>query len=133
MYLAWRLLETGRRADPAAFYVLWLVELFNFTSLVFLAFYGWAWSRPARPPATPGHSVDVFVATYDEPLEVLEATLAGCAALSYPHETFLLDDGRRWEMAALAAEWGAQWITRPDNSHAKAATSTTPFPAPAAS
>jgi cellulose synthase/poly-beta-1,6-N-acetylglucosamine synthase-like glycosyltransferase len=88
---------------------------------------------PGTPAGHAGHSVDVFVATYDEPLEVLEATLAGCAALSYPHETFLLDDGRRWEMAALAAEWGAQWITRPDNSHAKAATSTTPFPAPAAS
>ena len=120
VYLAWRLLETGRRADPASFYVLWLVELFNFASLVFLAFYGWAWSRPARPAATPGHSVDVLIATYDEPLEVLEATLAGCAALSYPHETFLLDDGRRREVAALAAEWGAKWITRPDNSHAKA-------------
>jgi len=51
---------------------------------------------------------------------VVEATLAGCAALRYPHETYLLDDGRRLEMAALAGEWGAHWITRPDNSHAKA-------------
>jgi cellulose synthase (UDP-forming) len=119
-YLGWRLLETGRAANPEAFYVLWFVELYNFTSLVFLAFYGWRWSEPRRPPATPGYRVDVFVATYDESREVVEATLAGCAALRYPHETYLLDDGRRSEMELLAGEWGAHWISRPDNSHAKA-------------
>ena len=120
VYLAWRLIETGRGVSPAAFYALWLVELYNFVSLAFLAFYGWSWSEPTRPPATPGRSIDVFVATYNEPLDVVEATLAGCAALRYPHETYLLDDGNRWEMAALAEEWGAHWLTRPDNSHAKA-------------
>jgi len=119
-YLGWRLLETGRAANPEAFYVLWFVELYNFTSLVFLAFYGWRWSEPCRPPATPGYRVDVYVATYDETREVVEATLAGCAALRYPHETFLLDDGRRPDMELLAGEWGAHWISRPDNSHAKA-------------
>jgi cellulose synthase (UDP-forming) len=120
IYLVWRLAETGRGANPAAFYLLWLVEMYNFTSLVFLSFYGWRWSEPQRPPATPGYRVDVFVATYDEPREVVEATLAGCAALRYPHETFLLDDGHRPDMAALAGEWGATWISRPDNNHAKA-------------
>jgi cellulose synthase (UDP-forming) len=120
VYLVWRLAETGRGANPEAFYLLWLVEVYNFTSLGFLAFYGWRWSEPRRPPATPGHRVDVFVATYNESREVVEATLAGCAALRYPHETFLLDDGRRPEMEALAGEWGATWITRPDNNHAKA-------------
>lgn len=51
---------------------------------------------------------------------MLEATLAGCALLSYPHTTYLLDDGRRAEIAPLAQAWGAQYLTRPDNSHAKA-------------
>jgi cellulose synthase (UDP-forming) len=120
VYLLWRLAETGRGIAPLAFYSLWLVELYNFTSLAFLGFYGWRWSEPHRPPATAGYRVDVFVATYNEPREVLEATLAGCAALRYPHETYLLDDGGRPELEALAAEWGAHWIARPDNSHAKA-------------
>ncbi len=120
VYLLWRLAETGRGIAPLAFYSLWLVELYNFTSLAFLGFYGWRWSEPNRPPATPGYRIDVFVTTYDEPREVVEATLAGCAALRYPHETFLLDDGRRPEMEALAGEWGARWLCRPDNSHAKA-------------
>jgi cellulose synthase (UDP-forming) len=120
VYLVWRLAETGRGIAPLAFYSLWLVELYNFTSLVLLGFYGWRWSEPARPPATPGYTVDVFVATYDESHEVIEATLAGCAALRYPHETYLLDDGRRTDMKAVAEKWGAHWICRPDNSHAKA-------------
>jgi cellulose synthase (UDP-forming) len=120
VYLFWRLAETGRGIAPLAFYSLWLVELYNFTSLALLGFYGWRWSEPVRPPTTAGYAVDVFVPTYDESREVVEATLAGCAALRYPHETFLLDDGRRLDMKTLAEKWGAHWICRPDNSHAKA-------------
>ena len=119
-YISWRLLETGRGTNPEAFYLLWVVELYSLLSLVLLAWFGWRWSEPRRPSATPGHRVDVFVTTYNEPVDVVEATLAGCAALRYPHETFLLDDGRRSEMAILAEEWGARYMSRPDNTHAKA-------------
>jgi cellulose synthase (UDP-forming) len=48
------------------------------------------------------------------------ATLAGCRALTYPHTTYLLDDGRRPEMRELAELAEAEYLTRPDNSHAKA-------------
>jgi cellulose synthase (UDP-forming) len=120
LYLGYRLSVSWRGADPYAFAVLSVVELYNFISLAFLAFYGWRWSAPVRPAASPGWTVDVFVATYDEGRDVVEATLAGCAALSYPHRTYLLDDGRREEMAELARKWGATWVTRPDNAHAKA-------------
>jgi len=120
VYLVWRLFDTGRAVNPEAFYGLWLVELYNFVSLALLAFFGWRWSEPRRQPTRRDHSVDVLVATYNEPREVVEATLAGCAALRYAHKTFLLDDGHRPEMGDLAREWGAQWVTRPDNSHAKA-------------
>ncbi len=120
VYLGYRLLESGRGVAPVPFALLCAVELYNFVSLAFLAFYGWTVAEPTRPPATPGYRVDVFVTTYDEPAEILEATLAGCAAMRYPHVTYLLDDGRRPELAELARTWGARWITRPDNAHAKA-------------
>jgi cellulose synthase (UDP-forming) len=65
-------------------------------------------------------SVDVFVPTYNEPLEVLEATLTGCNAITYPHTTYVLDDGHRKEVQALAALLGCAYLTRLDNRHAKA-------------
>ena len=62
-----------------------------------------------RPATTPGRSVDVYVCTYDEPVEVVAATLAGCRALTYPHTTYLLDDGRRPEMEELAGVAREHW------------------------
>jgi glycosyl transferase family 2/PilZ domain-containing protein len=119
-YLTWRIGWSGQGASPVAYAMLLVTEIYGLWALGALAWY--SWSRPAavRPPVTPGREVDVFVCTYDEPLEVVAATLAGCRALTYPHTTYLLDDGRRPEMVELAKTAGAEYLTRPDNSHAKA-------------
>ncbi len=80
------------------------------------------WRRVACEPApvTTIRSVDVLIPTYDEPVAVLHATLIGCGAMDHPHTTWLLDDGRRPEMARLAESMGVRYLTRPDNAHAKA-------------
>jgi cellulose synthase (UDP-forming) len=119
-YLTWRIGWSGEGTSPVVFAMLLVTELYGFWALGTLAWY--SWSRPAveRPPATQGREVDVYVCTYDEPVEVVAATLAGCRALTYPHTTYLLDDGRREEMRELAGVAGAEYLTRPDNSHAKA-------------
>ena len=66
-------------------------------------------------------SVDVFVPTYSEPVEMLRRTIIGCQAMEYPHKTiYLLDDQRRPAMRALARELGCEYFDRPDNRHAKA-------------
>jgi cellulose synthase (UDP-forming) len=66
-------------------------------------------------------SVDVMIPTYNEPVFILRRTVMGCQAMDYPHKTvYLLDDTRRPEVEALAAELGCQYVTRPDNSFAKA-------------
>ena len=119
-YLTWRIGWSGEGASPVPFAMLLVTEVYGLWALGTLAWY--SWSRPAavRPAATPGRKVDVYVCTYDEPVEVVAATLAGCRALVYPHTTYLLDDGRRPEMEQLAQVAGARYLTRPDNSHAKA-------------
>jgi len=119
-YLTWRVGWSGEGANPLAFGMLLATEVYGIYALAILAWF--SWSRPAarRPAATPGRKVDVYVCTYDEPAEVVMATLAGCRALAYPHTTYLLDDGRRPEMRELAELAGAEYLTRPDNSHAKA-------------
>lgn len=119
-WMFYRFAWTWRGANPVGFVALAIVETYNLVSLALLALAGWRWSPSIAPPPSPGWSVDVLICTYNEPDDVVEATLAGCAALRYPHRTYLLDDGRRDSMRDLADRWGATWITRPDNSHAKA-------------
>ena len=119
-YLIWRFGWSGEGANPVLFAMLLLTEVYGLWALGTLAWYSWTRPAAVRPPATPGRAIDVYVCTYDEPLEVVAATLAGCRALTYPHKTYLLDDGRRPEMEELAHTAGAAYLTRPDNSHAKA-------------
>lgn len=119
-YLTWRIGWSGEGANPVLFVALLVTELYGIYALATLAWFSWSRPPAVRPAPTPGRAVDVYVCTYDEPVEVVMATLAGCAALTYPHTTYLLDDGRRAEMAELAAMAGAEYLTRPDNSHAKA-------------
>jgi cellulose synthase (UDP-forming) len=119
-YLIWRIGWSGEGASPVAFAMLLVTEIYGLWALGTLAWYSWSRPPAVRPPATPGRKIDVYVCTYDEPFEVVAATLAGCRALTYPHTTYLLDDGRRLEMEELAKVAGAEYLTRPDNSHAKA-------------
>lgn len=119
-YLTWRIGWSGEGASPVAFAMLLITEIYGLWALGTLAWYSWSKPVTVRPPATPDRKVDVYVCTYDEPFEVVAATLAGCRALTYPHTTYLLDDGQRSEMEELAHVAGAEYLTRPDNSHAKA-------------
>ncbi|HEX4580113.1 MAG TPA: glycosyltransferase, partial [Candidatus Dormibacteraeota bacterium] len=120
-YLVYRLTGT---LNPSALWFaipLWVAEAYGFVSTVLYFFTAWD-TRPRRAwrPAEPGHTVDVMVPTYNEPVWVVRRTLLGALAISYPHQTYLLDDGRRPEMRRLAQQLGAGYITRPDNSGAKA-------------
>lgn len=76
---------------------------------------------PDNPDAWP--VVDVFVPTYNEPLEVVAPTVLAALTMDYPKDklrVYILDDGRRANFAGFAKECGATYITRFDNAHAKA-------------
>jgi cellulose synthase (UDP-forming) len=119
-YLTWRIGWSWEGANPVLFAMLLVTEVYGLWALAVLTWFSWSRPPAQRPAATPDRKVDVYVCTYDEPAEVIMATLAGCRALTYPHTTYLLDDGRRPQMAELAALAGARYLTRPDNAHAKA-------------
>ena len=119
-YLTWRIGWSWQEASPVAFAMLIVTEFYGLYALAVLTWFSWSRRPAVRPAATPGRTVDVYVCTYDEPVEVVMATLAGCRALTYPHTTWLLDDGRRPEMEELARLAGARYLVREDNSHAKA-------------
>ena len=119
-YLGWRAVDTWERTEPALFLLLYACELFGWAMLVSFCFLAWRIPVSKRPPIDRPHSVEVLVCTYDEGLDVLEATLLGCAGITYPHVTWVLDDGRRESVRVLAERTGARYVTRPDNRHAKA-------------
>jgi cellulose synthase (UDP-forming) len=79
---------------------------------------GW-WSHRAEGAPL----VDVFIPTYNEPAEVVEKSLAGARQQEFPRvRVWLLDDGDRPAMRALAARYGVQYLARPAHrrEHAKA-------------
>lgn len=75
--------------------------LVGWTNLLFIA-------QPEPIAAEPGHSVALFItATPGEPLWMFDETLAAAARIVTPHATYLLDDTRDPEVAAIAARHGA--------------------------
>jgi cellulose synthase (UDP-forming) len=120
VYLVWRLLWTWQGSNPVMFVVLFTCEAFGWLMLATFTFLAWRIPRRSRPPIGKNPTVAIFVCTYDEGLHVLEATLVGCDRITYPHTTYVLDDGRRREVRQLADSMGAAYVTRPTNEHAKA-------------
>jgi cellulose synthase (UDP-forming) len=80
----------------------------------------WKLKYRDAPPTPRGLAVDVFITNFDEPLEVLRRTAIGARAIRYPHRTFMLDDGKRDEVKAMADALGIGYIRREGNEHAKA-------------
>ena len=73
----------------------------------------WRLKRRPPPPAPPtGATVDVFITTYNEPFDIVHRTALAARAITYPHQTWLLDDGDRPELGAWAEEHGIGWIRR---------------------
>lgn len=127
-YLWWRTTQTVYLRDPAdavACLLLLGAELYGFL-IILGGYFQTAIRRERAPipfdlnsPRLP--SVDIYVPTFDESVDILRTTLTGALAIDYPRKTvYLLDDGRRPEMAALAREMGCEYLTRPDNKGAKA-------------
>lgn len=68
--------------------------------------------RPAPPAAPAGLSVDVFIATYNEPIELVMTTTRAARDIRYPHKTWVLDDGARADLRAAAESEGVGYISR---------------------
>ncbi|GCB02235.1 cellulose synthase catalytic subunit [UDP-forming] [Sulfuriferula multivorans] len=80
----------------------------------------WRLTVRIAPPASRGLSVDVFIPTFNEPVQLVRRTLLATIHMDYPHETWLLDDGNRPEMASLAEDLGVRYLARERNTDAKA-------------
>lgn len=120
-YLIWRFSETLNPQYIVFSLLLLAAEFQGF--LNFLLFTLMTWdisSNDPLPVLEAFKTIDVFVPTYNEDLEILEATLTGCVHMRLNHTTYVLDDGRRPQVKELADRLGCRYLTRPDNKYAKA-------------
>ena len=122
MYLIWRTMFT---VDLDVWWVsvpLLLIEIHALVSLVLFVHALWDVQkvRGAEIVNETDARVAVLIPTYNEDVEVLLPVIAASVALKPAHETWVLDDGRRPHIKDLAKTLGANYLTRPDNQHAKA-------------
>jgi len=129
-YIVWRTTSTLEFDSFPAFILgggLYLAELYAWVILL-LGFLQTSWplERPVIevegvPDVWP--TVDVYVPTYNESLEIVQNTVFAAMDMDYPADrfrVFILDDGRRPEFQAFARAAGCGYLTRGDNLHAKA-------------
>ena len=91
-----------------------------FTSFSFVTWYPRR-HLPEGLPIEKTFTVDVFVTTCGEPLNILSRTLMAAVAIDYePKTLYLLDDKANPEVAALAERFGLKYLARPEHLDAKA-------------
>jgi cellulose synthase (UDP-forming) len=129
-YIWWRTTETlqfNSEIEAILGIGLYLAELYVWLILI-LGFLQTTWPLKRTIEALPEDTrlwptVDVYVPTYNESLDVVRDTVLAAQCIDYPRDklkVYLLDDGKRSEFAVFAADVGVGYITRDDNSHAKA-------------
>lgn len=119
LYVGWWLVP-GHAANPVLFAMLAAAELFTVGHLIGLWQAVWSQRIHLPPPGTERFTVDVFIATYGEPLPELHRTIQAAVGMDGPHHTYVLDDAVRDEVRELARELGADYIPRESSKGAKA-------------
>lgn len=131
-YLSWRLFSTVWPDNEDSAWAqswiwgVWGIEVLAFIEVaVFLLIMSRTNTRSEEADQhqmpSPLPEVDIFIPTYNEPLDVLEKTIVAAAAVDYPHKTvWVLDDGKRDWLRQFCEEAGVRYLTRADNLHAKA-------------
>lgn len=130
VYIVWRIrFSVPLKSGPLAItgnLALLVVEIFGFLESIILYCHLIGMKKHPLPKIGDDEypDVDIFIATYNEPAELLGKTINGCNHLLYPDKSkvhiWLCDDNRRAEMRQLAKEMNIGYFDRPDNKGAKA-------------
>jgi len=120
-YIVWRYRSS---INPEALWFalpLVLTETYSYLSTVVFSFMMWKPPRRVAPPPLDDATVDVFIATYNEPVELVKLTAEAAARMRWENlSVYILDDGARPAMAALAEEIGCGYIVRGEEWAGKA-------------
>src|ERR1700759_1603120 len=93
-----------------------LAETYSLVDAFLFGITMWRIKERGEPePPNPTATVDVFVCTYNEPIDLVMVTARAAQRITFPHTTWVLDDGARAEMRAAAESAGIGYITRSEN------------------
>ncbi|WP_158780688.1 UDP-forming cellulose synthase catalytic subunit [Pantoea sp. BAV 3049] len=129
-YIYWRATETlffNSEIEAILGIGLFIAELYVWVILI-LGYLQTSWPlkrtiEPMPEDLNLWPTVDIYVPSYNESLDVVRDTVLAAQCIDYPRDKikiYLLDDGKRSEFAVFAADVGVGYITRDDNRHAKA-------------
>lgn len=125
-YVAWRWLFSLNWDAWWIAVPLILAETYSLIDVCLFGMTMWrAKRRPAPIAASETATVDVLITTYNEPVDLVMTTALAAKNITFPHRTWILDDGARAEMNAAAKSLDLGYITRGDEwldrpRHAKA-------------
>ena len=129
-YIWWRYTSTLNWNDPVSLVcglILLFAETYAWIVLV-LGYFQVAWPLNRQPVPLPKDmnqwpTVDIFVPTYNEDLNVVKNTVYASLGIDWPKDKvviWILDDGGREEFRQFAKDVGVQYIARTTHEHAKA-------------
>ncbi|WP_221794635.1 glycosyltransferase [Aquisediminimonas sediminicola] len=118
-YFAYRL-PLWNPAAPIISTLMLVAELFGVMTLLLHVFSTWTLVERRAPTPPAGYEADILITTWNESVDILRNTLLAAKQVRLVKDIWLLDDGCRPEMEALARELGTRYIARSDRSHAKA-------------
>ncbi|ENN89335.1 Beta 1,3 glucan synthase catalytic subunit [Rhizobium freirei PRF 81] len=134
VYIAWRALDTlppveftFESAWNYTYFAFELISVLYAIGSVLILMRSTDWSEAAERSEQEIASgaalplVDVFICTYNEPMNVLEKSIISAQAMTYARlRIFVCDDTRRAAVRQYCETVGVNYLTRPDNAHAKA-------------
>jgi len=118
-YILWRTTTFNPEA-PIFSLIVYGAELYGFLGSLMFFYMVWRFAERKSPKPPEGFTVDVFIPTLNESVEVLRKTIEGALSMRYPHKTYVLDDGNRPEVKKLCEELGCEYISRLYNTYGKA-------------
>jgi len=112
-YVAWRWLASLNWDAWWIAVPLVIAETYSLIDVMLFGLTVWNLKIRKPPPPPPADAtVDVFITTYNEPLDLVLTTALAAKDIRWPHSTWILDDGNRPEMRELAESNGIGYVTR---------------------
>ncbi|WP_311753919.1 UDP-forming cellulose synthase catalytic subunit [Proteus columbae] len=129
-YLYWRATNTlnfNTTIEAVLGSGLFMAEIYSWIILV-LGYFQTSWPlnrkiAPLPKDVSQWPTVDIYIPTYNESLDVVRDTVLAAQAIDYPQDkmkVYILDDGSREEFKQFAGDVGVTYIEREVHDHAKA-------------